>query len=191
MNAPQPSASQDAGNRDEPDLASSAPVAPPTPPAVRVPAGFAPQSPRAKAALCYTVPLVPAAYLLVHEPRDRFVRVHAAQSLVFHGLIGAAQMVLFGAVIFLGGVIQSMAGALIAAAVLFALFAALVIVVAITWAHLVADCIRGRVALLPLVGEWALWVEALTAREVWAHFRSHRAPPGRNAPLSDRPPPEG
>ena len=143
------------------------------------------------AALCYTVPLVPAAYLLMHATRDRFVRLHAAQSLVFHALVGVAQMVLFVAVIFLGGAIQSMVGALIAASVLFALFAALVIVVAITWAHLVADCIRGRVALLPLVGEWALWVEALTAREVWAHFRSQRAPPARRPPLSDMPPPAG
>jgi uncharacterized membrane protein len=158
---------------------------------VRVPSGFAPHSPRAKAALCYTVPLVPSLYLLVHEARDRFVRLHAAQSLVFHALVGAAQLVLFGAVIFLGGVIQSMTGALIAAAVLFALFAVQLIVVAITWAHLVADCIRGRVALLPLVGEWVLWVEALTAREVWAQRRSRRGPPARSAPLSDTPPPEG
>jgi uncharacterized membrane protein len=129
--------------------------------------------------------------LLAHETRDRFVRLHAAQSLVFHALVGAAQMVLFVAVIVLGGVIQSMTGALAAAAVLFALFAALLIVVAITWAHLVADCIRGRMALLPLVGRWALWVEALTAHEVWAHFRSRRAPPTRRTPLSGMPPPAG
>jgi hypothetical protein len=137
------------------------------------------------------VPLVPAVYLLTHEAHDRFVRLHAAQALVFHALVGAAQMALFGAVILLGGLIQSMTGALIAAAVLFALFAALLIVVAITWAHLVADCIRGRVALLPLVGGWALWVEALTARDVWVQRRSRRAPPAGNAPFSDMPPPAG
>lgn len=153
---------------------------------------LAPHSPRVKAALCYTLPLVPAAYLLTHEQRNRFVRLHAAQSLVFHGLAGASQTILFLVVLILGARIQSMTGALIAAAVVFAAFAALVLVVAVTWAHLVADCIRGRVALLPLVGAWALWIEAFTARGVWARPAGTAAPP--HAPprdLSDRPPPAG
>lgn len=144
------------------------------------PPALPPHSPRVKAALCYTVPLVPALYLLTHERRNRFLRLHAAQSLVFHALVGLAQVLLFAAVVVLGGAITSMTGALVAAAAVFALFAALTLVVAVSWAHLVAECIRGRTALLPLVGGWALWVEAFTARDVWARSRTARS--GRTSP---------
>jgi uncharacterized membrane protein len=152
-----------------------------------------PHSPRVKAALCYTVPLVPALYLLTHERRNRFLRLHAAQSLVFHALVGLAQVLLFAVVVVLGGAITSTTGALVAAAALFAVFATLTLVVAVTWTHLVAECIRGRSALLPLVGGWALWVEACTAREVWARSREARAgtasPRDADDAASDTPPP--
>jgi uncharacterized membrane protein len=181
-------------NRDE---TPSGQNAPPAGAAARIPLDSSPHSPRVKAALCYTIPLVPALYLLARERYNRFLRVHAAQSLVFHALVGLAQLVLFSAVVVLGGAIQSMTGALVAAAALFALFAGLMLVVAVTWAHLLADCIRGQVALLPLVGAWALWVEAFTAREVWARPRgtaprqSASPPPAPQGDASGRPPPAG
>lgn len=132
---------------------------------------------------------MPAVYLLTHERRDRFVRLHAAQSLVFHGLVGLAQIILFVALVVLGGAVQSMTGALVAAAVLFALFGGLLLVVAITWAQLMADCIRGRVALLPLVGQWAVWVEASAARVMGSRPRAVAPAPAPVSDASGTPPP--
>jgi uncharacterized membrane protein len=191
MNTPHPApdSPENHGDQEVPHVTHAAH---PSPATARVPSPFAPHSPRVKAALCYTVPLVPAVYLLAREERNRFLRLHAAQSLVFHGLVGGAQLTLFLALVILGGVIQSMTGALITAAILFVLFSMLLVVVAITWAHLVADCIRGQVALLPLVGAWAVWIEALTARAVRSHPEVRPAPPpAADSDLSDTPPPGG
>ncbi|HEV2237987.1 MAG TPA: hypothetical protein VGR57_15105 [Ktedonobacterales bacterium] len=132
---------------------------------------------------------MPALYLLARERRDHLVRLHAAQSLVFHGLVGLAQMVLFVAVVLLGGAIQSTTGALVAATAIFVLFAGLLLVVAITWAHLVADCIRGRVGLLPLVGHWAEWLEALATRASAPRQRAAAPTPLPCGDVSDTPPP--
>ena len=60
------------------------------------------RDPRTRAALCYVFPLAPALYLLWRERRDVFIRLHAAQSVVFFGGLAVAQTLLFVALVALG-----------------------------------------------------------------------------------------
>ncbi|HEX9413182.1 MAG TPA: hypothetical protein VF916_06740 [Ktedonobacterales bacterium] len=128
--------------------------------------------PRALAALCYTVPVVPAWVLLVRERRNGFVRFHAAQSLIFYSLITVAQVSLYLAILFLGGRITSDRMATATAAVVLALYVALAAVVAYVWTQLVADCVRGRARRLPVAGRWALRLERFAPRRFWRSLRS-------------------
>ncbi|MGH2517827.1 MAG: hypothetical protein ACRDHP_19445, partial [Ktedonobacterales bacterium] len=57
-------------------------------------AGEAERHARVRAGLAYAIPFVPALVLLVSERQHRWVRFHAAQSLVFFSLLALAQIAL-------------------------------------------------------------------------------------------------
>src|SRR5262249_33870302 len=80
------------------------PAPPPAPP-LRGPSQDRPRvdNPCVRAAVCYVVPLLPALGLLIRERSDRFVRLHAAQALVFFVLLATAQLALYAALVLLGG----------------------------------------------------------------------------------------
>jgi uncharacterized membrane protein len=134
--------------------------------------------PRALAALCYTVPIIPAWTLLARTGSARatpFVRFHAAQSLVFHGMVAASQIVLYLLLVIPGGMVTNARLAIALALVLLVLYVAQAIVIAKTWASLLADCIRGNVRLLRFAGPLALRVERFAPRVAWARLRGKPA----------------
>lgn len=111
--------------------------------------------PGVAAALCYAVPLVPGAILLWRERENRFIRFHAAQSLIFFGLVAGGQICLYVLLLVAGGLITNDTVATVAAALIVLLFLALGVAALLTWFGLLADCIAGRARALPLVGAWA------------------------------------
>jgi uncharacterized membrane protein len=130
--------------------------------------------PRALAALCYAVPIIPAWTLLARTGSERatpFVRFHAAQSLVFHGMVAASQLVLYLLLVIPGGLVTNARLAIALALVLLILYLAQAIVIAKTWGSLMADCIRGDARLLPFAGPLALRVERFAPRAAWARLR--------------------
>src|SRR5262245_10451369 len=62
-------------------------------------------NPRIVAALCYAVPYVVALWVLLRERRNRYVRFHAAQSLIFFVTIPLIQLVLFVALVVVGNIV--------------------------------------------------------------------------------------
>jgi uncharacterized membrane protein len=134
--------------------------------------------PRVLAALCYTVPVVPAWILLTRKGNQRaapFVRFHAAQSLVFHGMVAAAQIALYVVLMIAGGFVRD---DLVASAIAVGLIMVWLMQAgffAFTWSWLMADCIRGEARLLPLVGRLALRLERFAPRRAWARWRGRPA----------------
>lgn len=114
---------------------------------------------RVLAVACYSIPLIPGIWLLLRERRSRFLRVHAAQSLVFFGLMAAAQVAIYVALLVMGGLTYTMPAAIIMAALFVTLFAALGLVALLTWFRLVWACIDGVMWKLPVAGAWAEWLE--------------------------------
>ena len=109
------------------------------------------RNPRLLGALAYAMPLLPALALLLRERRNRFVRAHAAQALVFFAALALAQVALYALLVVAGGQTTSTRTAIVLAAV----FAVAWLVVAalgfVAWARLVAAALTGYVAALPLV----------------------------------------
>jgi uncharacterized membrane protein len=140
----QPSASS---RRDAPDRAGTHPVPggsarhgkPRTPTT-----GAGQHNPRVLAALAYALPLVPALLLLARERRNRFVRIHAAQALVFFCLVGLAQASVFAALVGVGSVVSSARLAIVLGLVAYGLFALLGLAGFVTWLLLLADAMAGR-----------------------------------------------
>jgi uncharacterized membrane protein len=130
--------------------------------------------PRVRAAVCYAVPVIPGCVLLWRERENRFVRFHAAQSLVFFGLVAASQITLYLLLILAGGLIQSDRLALLAAAALTLLFVTVVAVMAYTWLQLLADCIGGRARRLPVAGAWAARIERAFPGAARTHRRGRK-----------------
>lgn len=118
------------------------------------------------AALCYAVPIVPGVLILWRERDNRFVRFHAAHSLVFFALVGVGQIGLYTVLVVAGGLIASDLVATVAAAVIVLLFVALGVGALFIWFGLLADCISGRTRPLPLAGVWAERLERITQRRV-------------------------
>lgn len=133
-----------------------------------------PHHPRVLAALCYTVPVVPAWMLLARGGSERanpFVRFHAAQALVFQGVIAASQIILYLLLVIPGGLVTNDTLAIGLAGLLLVLYLAQAAVIAVVWSSLMADCIRGDARLLPVLGAWALRLEAFAPRALWARWR--------------------
>ncbi len=122
------------------------------------------RNPRVRAAMCYAVPFVPASVLLVRERRNRFVRFHAAQALLFFVAVVVVQLLLYAALVVLGNVVMS----LWQTVALFAVFLALLIGVGVfafgLWLRLLRQCMDGRMVELRVLGGWAKRLERLTWR---------------------------
>ena len=126
--------------------------------------------PRALAALCYTVPIVPAWLILARERSNRILRFHAAQAFVFHALIAAGQIAIYVLLLIMGGLIRDDFTALVAAIVAMILFLSLGITALIFWLRLVADCLCGEAHALPIAGAWAVRLERFSPRGLWARW---------------------
>lgn len=109
------------------------------------------RNPRLLGALTYAVPLLPALVLLLRERRNRFVRAHAAQSLVFFVTLALAQVVIFVLLVLAGGQTTNLHAATVLAAAFALGWLALAALSFIAWTRLVAAALAGHVASLPLV----------------------------------------
>jgi uncharacterized membrane protein len=118
---------------------------------------------RTRAALSYAFPLLPGLYLLWRERRNRFVRLHAAQAVVFFGAVALAQIVLYVALVALGGWAPSGSWALIALGLLFwALYIALGLGGFTLWLRLLNDCAHGRLRRRPMLAPLSTRLEVVT-----------------------------
>lgn len=119
------------------------------------------RNPRVTAALCYAVPYVVALWVLLRERRNRFVRFHAAQALIFFVTIPLIQLVLFVAVVVVGNLVGI--GGLAFALGLFFIgaFVALGVGALLVWLRMLADCWAGQATLFPILGSLALRLERL------------------------------
>ncbi|HEX6543307.1 MAG TPA: hypothetical protein VF040_16240 [Ktedonobacterales bacterium] len=137
------------------------------------------QNPRVVAALCYAIPCVASVVVLLRERRNRFVRFHAAQALIFFATILLTQLILFTALVILGNIVQANTW-LVALGVLFiGGFLALGVGALILWLWMLADCWAGQATQLPLISRLALRLEQMLTevrREV-ANSRTKRENP--------------
>lgn len=121
-------------------------------------------NPRVQAALCYAVPAVVACWLLWRERTNRFVRIHAAQALLFSVAVAFAHVALFALLVVLGNLPLALPAAVALAVVFFVLLLVLDGVALVTWLRALADCMDGRVRRLPLLHGPAERLERLTRR---------------------------
>ena len=109
------------------------------------------RNPRLLGALTYAVPLLPALVLLLRERRNRFVRAHAAQSLVFFAVLALAQIAIFVLLVMVGGLTANVRTATVLAVVFALGWLALAALSFVAWTRLVGAALAGHVASLPLV----------------------------------------
>ena len=103
-----------------------------------------------RAALAYAIPFAPAIWLLARERHARFVRLHAAQSLVFFGLLALGQVALLIALIVAGGAITEPGMSVALGTLFLLLFGVLALGGFSLWLLLLADAMAGR--LYPYIG---------------------------------------
>lgn len=131
---------------------------------------------RRDAALCYLFPFIPGIVVLFRDRQRRYVRFHAAQSVVYFALIALAQVALYVAFIAVGTAIDD-APAATAWLIVFLLgFGAIGVVALLTWLRLIAEAYGGRGRPLPLLTSWAFTLEGATRAMQRPHTR--RAPSG-------------
>ena len=117
------------------------------------------RNPRVLAALCYALPLVPAVVMLAIERRNRYVRLHAAQALVYFVFVACVQSLLFIAMVAAGtllpgGIVEAIVGL-----TFYAVFLGLGILALIWWLHLLRGAMSGSVAFMPVVSPVAVLLE--------------------------------
>ena len=122
------------------------------------------RSPRVLAALCYAVPFVAAIVMLLRERRNRFIRVHAAQSIIFFAIILFAQTLLFIALIAIGGSISALPATALVGLLFYMVFALIAVFGFIIWLRLIADAMAGRHTRFPVLGSASLWLEGALAQ---------------------------
>lgn len=121
-----------------------------------------PHDPRTRAALAYLFPLLPGLYLLWRERDNRFVRLHAAQAVIFFSAVALAQIILFIALVALGnwtpgGWLLTALGLLFWAAYLTLGLGGLIL-----WLRMLNECIHGRLRRRPLLAPLTTRLEAAT-----------------------------
>jgi len=109
------------------------------------------RNPRIQAACAYGVPFLSALALLARERRNRFVRLHAAQSLVFFVVLAVAQSALFVALVAVGGITPNLASDVLFGLIFYGIAALLGLVGLVLWLRLVADAAAGYVTSIPLL----------------------------------------
>jgi uncharacterized membrane protein len=118
-------------------------------------------NPRVTAALCYAVPYVVALWTLLRERRNRYVRFHAAQALIFFVTIPLIQLVLFVALVVVGNIVGSGALAFVLGLLFIAAFVALGVGALLLWLRMLADCWAGQATVFPILGPLAHRLERL------------------------------
>lgn len=119
---------------------------------------------RVRAGLAYAIPFVPALILLVKERRQRWLRFHAAQSLVFFILLALIQIALFAALVLFGGNVDTLPVAAVAGLVFYGLYLLVGILGLVFWLRLVADAMSGRCTRFRLLSGVAMRLEKALAR---------------------------
>lgn len=159
----------------------------PEPPTAETPAAGAGDAgprrmnPRVQAALCYAFPIVPAAFMLLRERHNGFVRFHAARSLVLFGGIILTQVLIFAIVVVLGNTIRT-AGVIVALGVIVLVaYLALAIGAFILWLRMLAEAMAGKGRVYPYLDYFAVGLESFITsgqRRVfrWLHARKESIP---------------
>jgi len=134
------------------------------------------RNPRVLAALCYALPFIAGGATLLGllgAPRNRFVRLHAAQSLLLFALMGLGQVGLFVALVTLGNLAPTSGWLAVGLGLVFyALVAGLGLLCLILWLRLIRDCMLGRWRRYPLLTPLATRLERATRRLVAGHARA-------------------
>lgn len=133
-------------------------------------------NPRVIAALCYAVPYVVSIAVLLRERRNRFVRFHAAQALIFFVTIPLIQLILFIALIILGNTVSAGSWLVALGVIFIGAFLALGIGALLFWLWMLADCWAGQATRFPIIGRLAEWLEQVLteARREVARSRPRR-----------------
>ncbi len=113
-------------------------------------------------------------------PRNRFVRIHAAQALVFFCLVGLAQASVFAALVVVGGVVSNARLTIVLGLVAYGLFALIGLAGFVTWLLMLADAMAGRRRKRLVLSGLADVLERILARR--APSASASASPRRNIP---------
>lgn len=121
-------------------------------------------NPRVIATLCYAIPFVVSVVALIRERRNRFVRFHAAQSIIFFVAIFMIQLILFAALIVVGNSVGTGAWSVVLGILFIGGFLALGIGALLFWLRLLADCWAGRATAFPVIGALAHRMERLLTR---------------------------
>lgn len=130
---------------------------------------------RLRAGLAYAIPFVPAFLLLARERRHRWVRFHAAQSLLFFTLLVLVQIALFAALVLLGGAVDSLPVTAVAGLAFYVLYLVVGILGLVFWLRLIADAMSGRSTRFRFLSGPAMHIEEALAR-------LQRLVPARHAP---------
>ncbi|HEX8032656.1 MAG TPA: hypothetical protein VF510_02360 [Ktedonobacterales bacterium] len=117
------------------------------------------RAPNVRAALAYAIPFAPAIWLLAHERRARFIRLHAAQSLAFFGLLALGQVALYVALINLGQAITDSTASLALGLLFLLLFGFLGVGGFCLWLRLLTDAMTGKLRRYPFLSRLAALIE--------------------------------
>lgn len=121
-----------------------------------------PRDPRTRAALCYALPLLPGLYTLWRERRNRFIRLHAAQSVVFFSAVALAQIILFISLVTLGNWVSGAWAPTVLGLLFWAAFIALGAGGFILWLRMLNECVHGKLRRRPLLAPMTRWLEAMS-----------------------------
>jgi uncharacterized membrane protein len=135
-----------------------------------------------RAALAYALPLLPALVVLLRERRNRFVRVHAAQALVFYLLVAGWQIALFFAAVGAGAVFTDLHADVVVGLAFVAVFVLLGVLSLLLWLRLLADAMAGQRTLFPVLSLWAERIERLSTRRSRVASESAPAPENGSMP---------
>ena len=116
------------------------------------------------AAFAYALPIVPALLMLARERRNRFVRLHALQALVFYVLVALAQSALYALAVVTGNLSHSLPLAVALFCAFVALYAGLGLLALRTWLRLLRDALAGRRSWFSLISWLAARLDRLFAR---------------------------
>jgi uncharacterized membrane protein len=102
--------------------------------------------------------------VLLRERRNRFVRFHAAQSIIFFVTIPAIQLILFVVLIVVGNTVDTGPWSVVLGVLFIGGFLALGVGAFLFWLRLLADCWAGRATAFPVIGALAHRMERLLTR---------------------------
>jgi uncharacterized membrane protein len=114
--------------------------------------------------------------MLARERRNRFVRLHAAQALVFFACVGLAQTLLFALVVLLGNAAAGSLAELPISLLLWGVLIALGIGAFVLWLRLLADAWGGRLRRRPVLSPLATQLERLSGSLTRRFQRKDRPP---------------